>query len=255
MIYDDKYKLRQREGVANQIAKNAQSNLSSIFPKNSNTFVYTFYRALAREIALVRQEGQNLVDNFDLNKIDQTYAYVNFGYLLHPNNVQVLLNLSVPYITFIKVLAKYLVLGSRKQYIEDMIKELTGFNAVVHEHYISGVYDISEKFTFDIDLYVESESISSVGMQDAIKDISYIVNIIKPAHIWADIRFVLNGEEDVVTLGDTNLDALVTWTPKDSFWYRWGSVFTWYFSDWGGDDVWYAPTLLEDEIVLIIIEP
>ena len=254
MSLDSKYQIIKRDGIAKNIVDTMQGNLSSIYPKNSNTAVYSFLKAIAREVAALRVENEITLQNTWIPDADVKYLYVNFGYIFHPKNLKPLLDLSIAYRKFVKVLAKYLVRGATFNNLTNAIEELTGYDVKITEHYNNDAFDISDKFTFDVDFSIPREDMVEFSEQEIITDVTLLIQILKPAHINFTVRLVLDDGEDYFTFDDDALEQTIVWTPKDGFGVENENIFTWYFSEWDGDDVWGVENF-DDSIPYVIIEP
>lgn len=183
-------------------------------PESTDTNLSVFYRLLAREFARLR---------YDINAIneDKVYTTTRVKFLYQVLGERLFLGENIApenyndesYRNYLIAIKDAFLTGSKKTNIEDTIEEFTDQTVRIKELYLearkpNSAYDVSDTHKMLIDIIVDDLISSGKSINQIQKDLDFFVNLIKPAHVLYDTRFIWTEQIDVnkvfdVYYGDT----------------------------------------------------
>lgn len=157
-------------------------------------------KAMAFEIARIRVNLDDVKLDTEFTTTRSEFIYQNLTSLLFPKSPPGAPNPGLSDLDFrdflVEVLAVYFQ-GSIPDSMKKSVELLTKSNVVVKEAFSEArkpgsVFDISDQFTFFVDILMESPSDFDVFLAD--KNIQILLNIIRPAHTLYRLKYVLRDE-------------------------------------------------------------
>jgi hypothetical protein len=192
-IEAQKQLLQLTRSIQDQLLKNLPSN----YPKDRNTNLAEFFRAVSKEFARLQISSSEVNEDKYNDSTRTEYLFQILGDSLFLGEKAINENLSdVSYRDFLLKVRNAYYEGSRKQNLEGAVSDIIGLPVVIKELYLDlrkkdssyGLKDTHKMF-FDI-LMDNVTSASSIGV--LLEDIKFFIDIIKPAHTLYDTRLIWN---------------------------------------------------------------
>jgi len=180
--------------LLNDLIKTDPSN----YPNVNFTNVAMYWRFLTEEMSRLKRTGQLNARNIYLDEASDTVLYFNFGYMLHPGRLDFLTDTIYPYRNFLQALRNILMSGSNPTVLEDNISALIGYDVEVNEFIKDPGKDISDQFGFSFNIVVPENPPSTLDMGLLQRDVSFILDVVKPAHTYFSFGFLFQEEDKLI---------------------------------------------------------
>jgi hypothetical protein len=170
-------------------------NLPSNYPKSPNTNLAEFFRAVAKEFARLQISSSDVNENKFHSATKAEYLFQILGDSLFLGERAINENLDdISYRNFLIKVRNAYFKGSRKDNIESAVSDILGLPVILKEVYLNlrtddTAYTLKDthRMFFDI-LMDEAGSSTTVGLM--LEDITFFIDLIKPAHVLYDTRLI-----------------------------------------------------------------
>ena len=188
--------------------------LPSNYPKDKDTNLGILYRTLGKEAS--REQVSINAINSDKIYTDTRVKFLHqilgerlfLGSRISPVNYN-----DVIYREYLIAIKNAYLKGSGKQTIEEIINEFTHQNVNIKELYLEArkpgsAYNLTDTHKMLIEVFVDNPLSSGIGIAELSDQIQFFVNLVKPAHVLYDTKFIwteaidLNKNHDLI-FGDT----------------------------------------------------
>jgi hypothetical protein len=190
-----------------------QDLLPSNLPKDQNPNLAQLYRILAREAARQNLSMSSINDDkvYSTTRIEYIHQILGERLFFNDQIVPFTTN-DVDYRNFLLAIKNALLVGSTKSNIENLINEFTNLKVNLKELYLEArtpgsAYGLTDTHKMLIEVFIDDlasgQSIDTINF-----DLSFFVNLVKPAHVLYDTKFiwtetlVINKIHDLI-YGDT----------------------------------------------------
>ena len=175
------------------------NNLSSNYPKNQNTNLGEFFKAVAKEFARLQISNSDVNEDKFHDRAKTEYLFQILGDSLFLGERVINENLDdISYRNFLIKVRNAYFKGSRKDNIESSVSEILGLPVILKEVYLDlrkedSAYTLKDthKMFFDI---IMDEAGASTTMGALLEDINFFIDLIKPAHVLYDTRLIWTDE-------------------------------------------------------------
>ena len=170
-------------------------NLPSNYPKDQNTNLAEFFRAVAKEFARLQISNSDVNENKFHSETKAEYLFQILGDSLFLGERAINENLDdISYRNFLIKVRNAFFKGSRKDNIESSVSDILGLPVIIKEVYLNlrrddSAYSLKDthRMFFDI-LMDEAGSSTTIGLM--LEDIKFFIDLIKPAHVIYDTRLI-----------------------------------------------------------------
>jgi len=177
------------------------NNLSSIYPKDRNTNLAVFYRALAEELARTQVNLSNINEDryHDTTRPEYLFLILGDSLFLDDKAINETYN-DQEYRNFlIKVRNAYFG-GSRKDNIESAVSDIIGLPVTLKEVYLylrnsSSSYTIKDTHKMFFDILMD-DATTNTDLGAVLSDLKFFIDLIKPAHVLYDTRLIWTDTTD-----------------------------------------------------------
>lgn len=186
--------------LARSIQDRLLNALPSNYPKDRNTNLAEFFRAVAKEFGRLQFSSSDINEDKYHSETRPEYLFQILGDTLFLGEKVINESLSdTEYRDFlIKVRNAYFE-GSRKQNIEDSVSSILGIPVEIQELYLkirqqpSSSYTLKDTHKMFFNIFMDQASSSStIGL--LLEDLKFFIDIIKPAHVIYDTRLIWTDE-------------------------------------------------------------
>ena len=173
-------------------------NLPSNYPKDRNTNLGEFFRAVAKEFARLQMSASDInEDKYHVNTRTE-YLFQILGDSLFLGEKAINENLNdKQYRDFLINVRNAYFGGSRKDNIESAVSEILDIPVTIRELYLearkkNAFYGLKDTHTMFFDILMDEADSSDVGL--LLEDIKFFIDLIKPAHVLYDTRLIWTEE-------------------------------------------------------------
>jgi hypothetical protein len=175
------------------------NNLPSNYPKNPNTNLAEFFRAVAKEFARLQMSSSDVNENKFHSQTKAEYLFQILGDSLFLGERAINENLDdISYRNFLTRVRNAYFQGSRKDNIESAVSDILGLPVILKEVYLNlrqenSAYTLKDTHRMFFDIIMdEAGSSTTVGLM--LEDIKFFIDLIKPAHVLYDTRLIWSDE-------------------------------------------------------------
>jgi len=170
--------------------------IASNYPKDTNSNLGAFFRVMAREIAR-QQDSMNFINNdkvFTQTRIEFIQQILGERLFLNDQLVPITKD-DIDYRAFLIAIKDAYLQGSKKSTIENLINEFTKLNVNIRELYLEArkpfsAYTLIDTHKMVIELFVDELIAGGKSIADITTNLSFFVNLVKPAHVLYDTKLI-----------------------------------------------------------------
>jgi hypothetical protein len=211
---DNKQYRADLQGRSDLLLSALQDLVASNYPKTPNSNFGIYYRTLGREFARIQQSMEYINNDkiFTQTRIQFLQQILGERLFLSSQIIPVGYN-DVSYRNYLTSIKNAYLKGSSRSSIETSIKNLTGQTINLKELYLEArkpgsSYSVVDTHKMLIEVFVDDLVASGKSLSDISSELNFYVNLIRPAHVLYDTKFIWTETFDInkthdIFFGDT----------------------------------------------------
>lgn len=181
--------------IARIIQDRMLNNLASNYPRDRNTNIAEFYRAIAEEFARLQISSTDINNDryHEQTRTEYLFQILGDSLFLGEKAINEELN-DEEYRAFLLRVRNAYYGGSRSDNIEDAVSDIVGLPVVLKEVYQflrrnKTPYRLVDTHKIFFDIFMDSYNASS-PFKNVLQDLKFFIDLIKPAHVIYDTRLI-----------------------------------------------------------------
>jgi hypothetical protein len=192
--------------LTRSIQQRMLNNLPSNYPKTQNTNLAEFFRSVAKEFARLQMASSDVSEYKFHTQTKAEYLFQILGDSLFLGERTINENLDdISYRNFLIKVRNAYFKGSRRDNIESAVSDIIGLPVILKEVYLNlreedSAYTLKDTHRMFFDILMDEVG-ASTTIGTMLEDISFFIDLIKPAHVLYNTRLIWS-DEFVNTIGN-----------------------------------------------------